>query len=328
MPLPTLVKTWQVSKNNLVAMQGTNEAQSRRVMSVLKSTMLSFASNPPVLRGSSNGTTAGLDGVDRLTLDSHWNFQNSGSPHSWYVLRFPNIATNFEICIDTNSAANWFNTWVVSPSAGFTGGSTTARPTATDEVIMLNTTDYYPNLTSQFQVHAWMSTDGEAFHLTMWRANQSNIYWHFEKARNPRTGWANPAVWYMRYGNNSAMTFSGIMNTVVDNGLWRAKGAAGANLTVSLTGESCGSTFLSQMTPTGSQANDFDSAWDFYPIGLVSNSVGGKGRLGILHDIWWAPVNVADADTAPNNASDRQFAKFGCLWLPWDPGGSTIPLIT
>lgn len=323
MPLPTLVKTWQVSKNNTVPTQVDALTQARRLMKTIKDMMVGFGSNAPTVGGSSNGTTAGMDDVDRWSSDASLVWNNNGSAHSWIVFKFPQINPNFQVCVDLNSTATWFATWVVSWNDGFTGGSTTARPTATDEFVFINTTDWYSNVLSQYQVHGWLSTDGQAFRMCVWRSANATTFWLFEKPRNPRTGWSNPAIAMMRLSDMSFNTFYQSLSS----GNFRARvGSTTAIMTVSA--EATASGLLANTAPTSTQTNDIDNAWDFYPLGLVSDTVAAKGRHGMLHDMWFAPNNLGNADTAPTNASDRQFVKLGALWLPWDPGGSTIALLT
>lgn len=323
MALPVPVKTWQVSRNVTVGAQVDALTQARVLMKAIKDTMVAFASNAPTVAGSSNGSAAGMDAVDRWTATTSLVWNNNGSAHSWIVFAFPQINPNFQVCIDLNSNATWFASWVVSWNAGFTGGSTTARPTATDEAVFLNTTDWYSNVLSQYQVHMWMSSDGQGFRMCVWRNAACTNFWLFEKPRIPRTGWSNPAVAMMRFGDMSHNAFFASPGS----GLLRGRHGA-TTMVIACTGESANGGLLATLAPFSTQQNDIDSAWDFYPMGLISQTVAGTGRHGMLHDMWFAPNNLGNADTAPNDANDRRFVKLGGLWLPWHPGGSTIALLT
>jgi hypothetical protein len=90
------------------------------------------------------------------------------------------------------------------------------------------------------------------------------------------------------------------------------------------TGETSNSTSSLLANAILNSANDFDSSWPFFPIGIASTQASHRGRHGTLYDIWWGSSATASADTYPADGS-RQFAQLGNIILPWD--GST-PLIT
>lgn len=85
--------------------------------------------------GSSDGATAGMDGVDRWTstfTPSKLVLAASGTAHSWIALR--NATAGYDIVIDLNSATAGTAGYISTKSStGFTGGSTTTRPTAASE---------------------------------------------------------------------------------------------------------------------------------------------------------------------------------------------------
>jgi hypothetical protein len=325
MPLPTLVKTWQISRNNSIPSLGSNLAHVRRIWKTIKDLMIGFASSPWTVRGSSDSVAAGMDQVDRW--DSDTDLVLNGGAHSWIVLRNSNIAVNFEICIDLNIGFERNATLVISPSAGFTGGTTSARPTATDEIVMNAGAEATKETDTQAYISAWQSTDGQCFRMCMWQENAIRMFWMMEKPRNPRVGWTNPSLSLIlgAFGDVQPNFF----NLYKTTGTGLARGRQGATtLELNFTGEAGGSGLLASIAPVGTQTNEFDSTWDFYPIGIWSNTVNGRGRNGMVNDVWWAPLNLNPGDTAPNDANDRQFVKFGSIWLPWDPGGSTVPLMT
>lgn len=82
--------------------------------------------------GSSDGATAGMDGVNRWTTTftpSKLVRAASGSAHSWIALR--NAASALECVIALNSVTDGTGSVTFTRvAAGFSGGSTTARPSA------------------------------------------------------------------------------------------------------------------------------------------------------------------------------------------------------
>lgn len=324
MPL-SLTKTWQLSVNQTVTAQGSGVATERRLLRTIKNLMIGFANSPWSVRGSSNGTTAGMDQVDRWSSDGDIVKNSAGSAHSWIVLRQTGIGTNFEACIDMNSGSTGLASVIVSPSAGFTGGSTTARPTATDESVLISSSQWSSAVDAQHQIHAMQSTDGACFLLFVYR-NTTNMCtcWVFQKPATLRvSGWTTPAISFAA-GSTSTIAAnasslasgsgtSGRLGSVNFAARWTGEGISGANALYALTG-------------LADQANDFDSSWIVSPIGIASTTLNARGAPCALTDIWWAPTGLADGDTFPNSATNKRFLKLGPFVVPWT-NDSTSPLL-
>ena len=132
----------------------------------VKDALIAFASTPWTMRYSCNSVTAGAagDGVDRITTNANLVWASAGSAHSWIVLRQTGIATNFELLLSCENAHASGTTLmiVVSPAAGFTGGTTTARPTATDEVVLnAAAVAWAASAVTALRWHLQQSTDGQ-----------------------------------------------------------------------------------------------------------------------------------------------------------------------
>lgn len=133
--LPDHVKAWQMSgalgSTMCIPVSGTNGW-----LPVLVSTLLAYTLKPWACLGSSDGVTAGMDGINRITSTAALvaAAAGSGSPRTWIVLRHPSGAS---VCIHLQPTTGAFgaDTQIgISNSSAFTGGSTTARPTAVDEI--------------------------------------------------------------------------------------------------------------------------------------------------------------------------------------------------
>ncbi len=326
MGLPTLVKTWQFAVNQTVAAQGSGVATDQAILYAVKNILSGFGTLPWTVRGSSNSSAAAMDATDRWT--SAAAVVKAGGAHSWIVLRQTGIATNFELCLDCNSGAGGSITVVISPSAGFTGGSTTARPTATDEIVLINSTTWCSGQDVQHQIHAMQSTDGQCTRLQIWRGGTNQCtFWLFDKPNNPPAGWTNPSV-SIALGTSSGIVSS--YSNLQGSSNFRGRGSATFNMFA--TGENAqavGNSIVAADASLGlgSVPNDFDAAWPFYPIGIGSSQASHRGRHGSLFDLWWRPNAVNDADTFPNNAATRQFVAMANLIHPW-VGDSTVPLLT
>lgn len=84
--------------------------------------------------GSSDASTAGYDGVDRLgsTFDvTKWTrVTNAGTPHTWIVLKHATLGIWF--CLDYVGLAD-YNVAMWVSTAAFSGGTTSNRPTSASE---------------------------------------------------------------------------------------------------------------------------------------------------------------------------------------------------
>lgn len=335
MSLPVLTKTWQFAVNQAVVAQPTLLATGQKLMRLLKTSLIGFALSPWTVVSSSDAVTAGAG--DKWLADTNLTWANSGTAHSWIVLRQTGIATNYEICIDLNSASSvpQLASIIVSPSAGFTGGSTTNRPTATDEMVLLTTAVWGTSSINQnYQLHVMQSTDGQCTRAMICTSGiSSTLFLLFDRPNNtPTSGWTNPSISIV-YGSN------GTSNVITFTNLSSASGTTNPikvrigsnNFTVALTGEGWNavlSGILSQTTPF-QNTSDVDSNWIMLPVGIAGYNTGSRGRLGTLYDLWWGSGGVNPADTYPNDAS-QQFAQFGSttnigsLIFPWN---GTTPLL-
>lgn len=350
MPLPTLQKTWQISPNNTVApvAGATNGIYVNRLMTwkMIKDKMVGFGSNPWTVVGSSNAHftnlsanagTAAMDGVDRWNSSSDFIDANnlgfeSASRFPWIVLQQSQLGGGtFQVCYSSGGTGNSATgTVVVSPSAGFTGGAVNARPTATDEIILINNAFTHSGIDTTHQVHAWESTDGYCTRISVHRGGTNQcLFLLFDRAQNPVTNWTNPVVAAALSTNISISASYASLNNSTSAGIGLIRGRGSSTMAIQLTGETDASigAVLANITDIGTVVNDFDGSWPFFPMGISCKTVGHKGRHGSLFDIWWRPSAVNEADTFPNSSSNRQFVALGNIILPWT-NDSTVPLLT
>lgn len=337
MSLPTLAKTWQFNINQMIAATGTVAGTNSALLLALKNSLTSFGSNPATVDHSRGSSTAGTpgDGVDRWASASDVIFASAGSAHSWIVLKFPGISSTFQVLISASSegngsysSANWTISMFVSRAAGFSGGTTTARPTAADEQEVgrygsgtkWNSSASVTDAT--MRLHVMMSTDGASARAFFCA---SGVVWSallIETASATAT-WSSP--WHVRLTNTPTGTWP---RPAVAANFYAYDGAAYINSTatpMALTGESRGpSSFGPTSTEFGSMANDATGDWPIWPMGLVAQTTGARGRWGTAIDLWWGSSGVSDGDTY--DASSKTFAQFAGLIVPWD--GSSAPALT
>jgi hypothetical protein len=334
MSFPATAKTWQFQVNQTVVLQSSAENQAKLNLLTIKNLMKSFGSNPWTVyfsctaSGSGTAGTAG-DGVDRWATIADLLSAN-GTKHSWIVLKQAAIggAAGFQVCIDNTGASgiSLSSTIAISFGAGFTGGTISARPTATDEVVLISNAQWASGALAQHQIHAMMSTDGTVTRICMWRGGTNLCtYWEFGKVQNPVSGWSNTA-YGQAYGATSGYANS-YGNLQGQNVHCTGNGGTplfAAGFTYETYNGNAGG--LPQVTGIGSSANTFDGQWPVLPMGLAAAATGNAGRLGNIYDLWWRPSGINDADTFPNNAATRQFCAMGNLIFPW-VGDSTVALL-
>lgn len=169
----TFEKTWQTALNVTPSDNATVLGLSRSylwfVKAFLKGEVGGATAGLWTCVGSSDSVTAGMDGTDRwgATYDGTKIVRASGAvAHSWIVLRSPNFtaggitAVPFHVTIDYSGTLDYQAVFVFSKAAP-TGGTITARPTATDEWVHTAAQGQVNDATAlPYKFNGWLATDG------------------------------------------------------------------------------------------------------------------------------------------------------------------------
>lgn len=319
MALPALSKTWQFDVNAAAA-SGVNAHWLR-----VKQSMTGFGTLPWTVVGSSNGvaasTTFPMDGVDRWTAVGDVVIANSPSAHSWIVLKQTGISATgqgFQVLIEPRASSQI--TVVISPSAGFGSlatGSTTTRPTATDEYVIASSALSLGQLGVGLvsRVHCIQSTDGQATRIFAFHNGFCLMAWAFDKPKNPVSGWNNLPWFALCANTGSAVTdvaSYAFFNALNSSGFAK-QGSTPFNLYLTVEG------FNSLTMGAGiTFSNDLDGgSYPMCPIGLASTTVGARGRHGEVFDMWFGSTIVPSGDNYPGDAS-KQFVQINNLIIPWN----------
>lgn len=327
MALPTLLKTWQFDVNNAEASAAEGTFYPL-LMFNLKEAMINFATLPWVVKGSSDSVAAGMDDVDRWidTGDIVWNSGN----HSWIVLE---NAGGAQICWANDFSTNYIEDSFIffSPSAGFTGGSISARPTATDEFDARTGSDiswWWSGQTGTVGDNVWHmlhSTDGKETRIIGFRANVPHTVIMIGEVQDARAAHTNPFYcgWYtMNYTTDAAA----ITNIGATSQRYSAYHAGEFGMTLASPGLHF--TGYVGAHSSGGIAEELDSELPFFETMFWSLTVGFRGVKGKPADVWWGYHQVAvDGDTYPDNALLRDFFQVGALIFPWT-GDATVPVTT
>jgi hypothetical protein len=330
MTLPVLGKTWQFVPNYAIAATGTALVTNRTILKAIKdflttdaaewvdnANVATTAANLWTVRYSCDSLVAGAagDGVDRWDAITDLVWANAGVAHSWIVLRQATIGATAEILIscEGTSANGNIITLVTSASAGFTGGTTTVRPTATDEDVRLNNAAWggVGSADTNVKLHVMKSTDGECWRVFCCNAGQANTSWILEKAvAFASATWTNRLVTYVQGAAAATSTLTNILlNTSASFG-----GRGVSNMTLTMAGMAFAG---AQANVSITTANDLSSAWPFMPHQLVSATASNRGFHGYLNDVWFGSTTVATGSTYPTTGTQHQFAQLGSLILPW-----------
>ena len=331
MALPTLSKTWQFNVNNAQLALGTNDADIKALIYAIVSAMLGFSSTPWTVDYSclttGNVGTKG-DHVNRWSSASAL-VASYNSAHSWIVLKQSGISSNFELLIDlkpVNGNNYAFQAIIsVSFSAGFTGGTATAAPTATDQQYLLganiSTSQQWVNLGTDASLRwsVMQSTDGQCTRMVAYSGGVQITGFVLDLPTNKTSGWTTPgyAFWStgLGFGQTVASPYAIAGNA---NGFVNINGTlAGAYITCETL---MWHTLAAYVTIVDQQTspNALDSNWPMMPCGIFVLSSGVMGRYGTFQDMWVGSNSIATGDTYPATGSD--FIQSGVLIFPWNGG--------
>jgi hypothetical protein len=221
----------------------------------------------------------------------------------------------------------------LSPSAGFTGGSTTTDPIALDSILLsqggLSHISFGSvGTNSQYQLHVEMSNDGQCTRMWVFEGGSFQAMWICDRLKNSVAGWSTPWVFDTEYltpaintvWNNVSPTYSGV--TYVAQGVtvyqllnfyWTCEGINGNNV-----------------PQTYNSTNDLNSEWPMCPLGLYQAPGGTDGtpwagRYGMFYDLWFG---CAGAISTPPyqfyaGAIAHNYVQIGAYILPWS-GAATM----
>lgn len=344
MTLPTIQKSWQFSVNRTIARTGTSWAPtSADLLFQIKDALTGFGSAPWTVAYSCDGTTAGTagDGVDRWASNADVVVSTAlTTAHSWMVLKQTGAgAGNVQILLNASPTSGGNSSYglifiaAISLNAGFTGGTKTSRPTATDEIICVNSSGAYAlggfknNDPRQCFLHVMQATDGENTRVIV--MSESTAIWLLcVETPTPRgLSVSNPVL-----AINAQITTS---SAFWPQAGWTAQSlctVANANVKMPISGtnydmwcttEGDATGLMHNRANVGANANDLTSEWPMWPIGFACGTAGARGIIGSIKDMWFGSSGVPNGDTY--DASSLAFAQFGQVVVPWD--GTNVPVV-
>lgn len=320
MPLPLVKKTWQYAHGSNT-LSGSQKPDYDNSFLFAKNALLAFGSNPCTVVGSSDGTTAALDGVDRITASSKIVNANTTSPHSWIVLNLVGMGSA-QVMFDWNNSSILQLGITFSPGGLFTGGSTTANPTATDSIVVHSNASQWIGQTAgtggQFRIHVMRSTDGTNTRVFFCINSLVAGFWTFEKVWNPVSGWPLPYI-AAAVGISGNITDTSLLTfgNWPSNTKYSSQGPLGS-MPLFLTYEAAPGGGSNAVGSRYAIPNELSGEYPLCPVGLWHDTtVGQRGRHGSIPDMYFTVTGPVCGDTYPSDGS-RQFVQMGQMIVPAD----------
>jgi hypothetical protein len=348
MALPTVTKTWRYNVNNKKA-TAANLTWHQVLMLDLKNILIN---NSPAIAWdtvptgiwtvdhSCDSSTAGTpaDGVDRWVTSANLIWDRPIDPHSWIVFNTGMNSSAAQVCIDLDNNNNATagsqceNIAVyLSPGGLFTGGTTTARPTASDELGEITrgqTTGAWAGLQTSTGLdigyHVMMSADGAETRIFMHRTNVCFSMWAFGESVDGPAGAAHNlwgSIW-----STAQSTPVEALDTASTSGWFHGSNSG----VIRGIGNLQKPVFLNYLHSSGNQSlwqnavvpGIGDETLDEAVFGEISmwdtDSAGGRGPKGRIKDMWIITDARTNGDTFPADGS-RVFHKVGAnMVVPWN----------
>jgi hypothetical protein len=347
--------TWTSDVNRAVASASTAAIQSQWELwylcaSLVGNTGLGFASNAgnwSVVRtcGSTDGTAGNLtaDTTDRLHLGgsgafttNDWVFganTTSGTGRSWALLQSPSALGSYYLIVDFGNATGGRCDLVIGKTLS-TNGTTTARPTLTDEWVYSGAQYSSNTITATHRCSLMLSSRGDFwFYETFTAAATMYSAFGVTKLQNVHSADGYQVVSLFAGGNgvNGASGFQmnvtgstslcGSTNTTI-----KGRNYSGSSLPTwvciapSYSNGGTGTSVINVTTATAQNVSD--ATYNGFPAWVLDFSATElKGRLA---DVLIASGGAAQASTFPG-AAPFDYAKFGHLMLPWS--SSSAPTV-
>lgn len=321
-------KTWQIFPN-LVTPGTSRGSLLRTIKNVLcgitawPSTLL----NPWTVVSSSNGTVAGVGDNWASDADANTGVSSTGA-RSWIVLQ---NASGMQILIDYVTGGNADTAqFRMSPRGLFIGGTTTARPTATDEIpetgapAVLGSNPYQKQFTlfaTAKLLHFWHSADGLQTMIVGYQSTTGSpdfgsleVFWILGQAEQPHPAWPHPHVLFIGTAGNATNPD----NMFNSNDWVIAEDTPGKYQLLSpvLEGQFDGS-FWHPVASSGK--NQISNTYPIEPFTLWSGKYKCKiGRWPV--DVFATATDAAGFTTGDFHPGDgsKKFVKVNGLLIPWD----------
>jgi len=316
MALPILEKTWQYNVNQVSVTSGVAATDHINMWFLIKQTLTGFASNPwTVARSSNSVTVANSD----LWLTSANVVPGNGN-RSWIVFQQSAMGTGpYQILIElyNNNGIGYGNVYQ-SHGVGFTGGTISSRPTASDEVVITgNNAIISPNSARNLIVSCMMSSSGDSTRLLVFGSGTCQLMYLFETVSDSLLTYKGLS--YCTTGSNVPTAASHVSSSSYP---WAGKRT---NNYLAMLGTEVYNSSTTVVAANGGAISDITGAHAIAPLSAHSESVGSKGRIGRIADMWLGSASIPTGSTYPVSPDDKEFLQVNQFIFPWN---GTVPVLT
>ncbi len=340
MGLPTVTQTWTYSFNNRYAFPSGGSA-----LTTMENFMFSFIGVGGFLpgtmgytvKGSCDGTTGAMDGVNRITAANKWatRVNGSSSPISWIVLT---DGAGIDWCFSYNSASDDIVRLAYSAGGNYVAAGTPSnQPTATDEAFDSASGTWTGSTASLDRVwHFWGSSDKKMFRTAIYRQGSLLSYICGEKFTSALV---SPATFSQAVGGGTVGAHKGYWqggglfsfitsySATTDGTLSRVH-AAGQDINVKAFagGEIA---YLNASGTMNAEKPQLQGGTGelIFPMQLYCTQANSDGKLGGVIDCWYAFTNSTSTPSIGDTFGNLQFFVVASAIpiLPLD--GVTTPVI-
>ena len=335
--LPTLDKTWEFHVNDVTNYVSTKYTTRRYALLAFKNALINTSdfTSPWVVESGCDSSTVvnnnpATADVWSAYTDITWNW---GGAHSWMVFKQPGVNSGgLQICISCLGHVGFSEGKALdvrlSLSAGFgavnggTDGTTSARPTATDERAMVSVTGATPGANWNGDVastgtilHLEMSDDGECTRFQFAQDGKVVCFVLIDVANDPLAGtpgWSEALGGAWMFNSSSGPSYS----RGNDTALYRTR-VDGNDVSAYITSLGDGAAASGQNTTV---VNDLGSCWEMYECGIWApdSQAPAAGQLGKFYDLRWVSTALTVGDTLPASGTLYQWMCIGDFAIPWN----------
>lgn len=311
MPAPVHEKTWQFQLDNLVTASDALTEKRTCLLGIVNH-LVGFGSAPLTVIGSSDGTAHGMDATNR------WSSISNLVVGAWIVLQDTGIAPKFQIALRIVTASGGVLNveYAYSYAAGFgtanggTDGNATTRPTATDQQVLVASSDFTASTASnQLRWYIWRSTDGQQSRIMV--RNVTNATWRAHIA------WGRPKNRAELWDSNYYVLFytTGLTPPDATSTIIRTHKAGSYVSTIAGFVPTDGGN-----PEVNNQVDDWRSGSTLlaHEIHMGCATVGSKSQdIGTMVDCYAAPAVMLQGEAAPATGSKTwaAYKDSGTGWL-------------
>lgn len=321
--LPTLSRTWTITPNNRISYVSLNDMIAHYLYGVKQF----LVAHGYTVVGSSDGVSAGMDGVDRWVTFSNAATRgvNANAAQSWMCLR---DGSGVYMLLCYQGGTDDLIAFLFSPGAGFTlAGTATFQPVASDQVNFSSGAAQSILLATTSGDRVWNGWVDSSRRLCRFCAFRQGLIitasqWGLEIIRSTTRSPAvfSPPVWGFTLSTNP------LPNSSIIGAARPTLGSVEPALTwsASFGTEYFFNTYNTLLNTQTELTGALAIGWAVLPLSVyVSSTVHGK--LGNLID-WWVTRQLADTDYMGDNEFIliQGVGTAGTTLWPWDGVSSAL----